>query len=125
MLRTYTPSSPTTWLIRSAPINPAPPVTKTRIAILSSTSERSGPKHECRPHVFQRRLCPILLRKLDFTGKHRPLDPKGLVIPFDAPIAIRSVIVRHFVDHLGIRLKRTIAVCKADGDPNLHVVFRT
>src|ERR1700712_2804303 len=106
------------------PIKPAPPVTNTRIRFPLSTSVKASRfEHERRRHFLQSRLLPVLVGKPDAGGIDRPSDAKGSVVPFEAPIAIRGVVIGDLVDHLGIGLKRTISMRKARRNPYLGPVF--
>src|ERR1700712_5052422 len=106
------------------PIKPAPPVTNTRITIPLSTSVKaSRPEHERRRHFLQSRLPPVLVGKPDAGGIDRPSDAKRGVVPFEAPIALRGVIIGDLVDHLGIGLKRAISMRKPRRNPYLRPVF--
>src|SRR5438046_1175656 len=56
---------------------------------------------------------------------HRPLDLKLWTIPKQTPVVLRRVIVRHFIDHLGVGLQGGETVRKALGNQELIPFFRT
>src|SRR6195952_239051 len=106
------------------PIKPAPPVTNTRITIPLSTSVKASRfEHERGRHFLQGGLLPVLVGKPDAGRIDRPSDAKRGVVPLEAPIALRGVVIGDLVDHLGIGLKRTISMRKPRRNPYLRPVF--
>src|ERR1700742_1146479 len=99
------------------PIKPAPPVTNTRITIPLSTSRASRFENERGRHLLQGRLLPVLVGKPDAGRIGRPFDAKRRVVPLEAPIALRGVVIGDLVDHLGIGLKRAISMRKPRRNP--------
>ena len=73
--------------------------------------------------IGERRVPRVLLGQDRLTGVDRPLDAESRIVPGDAVVVLRGIVIGYFVDDLGIRLERAEAVRKADRDKNLRAVL--
>src|SRR3974377_963871 len=93
------------------PINPAPPVTRTRIRPVILSSEENWYSSliiKKARQITEGREPPILFRKCDGIGLKRPVNSKILVAPENTGIMSGAVIVSYFVENLGLVFKRAI-----------------
>ena len=62
----------------------------------------------------------VLLGQNRLTGADWPLDAESRIVPGDAVVVLRGIVIGYFVDDLGIRLERAEAVRESDRDKNVR-----